>query len=586
MKKMRGALGICLFATALLFAACGSDPEPVTEPVTVEVPVVQTQVIVETQPVEVTVVVTATPEPTPAYVSRINAPAGTLVYPLTVAPASLDPQMAVDETAGLVVEQLYESLFHLRGDGTLEPAAATGYTVSPDGQTYTVTLRSGLTWSDGAPLTARHYVDGLCRLLEPATGNSYYYLLTEILAITGARDFASGDVADCATIGFQATDESTISITLERPAGFLPGLLAFRTFLPYRADLGEPGRITNGPYILEDWTPDEGLTLVKNPGYWNADAVAIERIEFPFVADAADQLSRYEAGDFHVAQFPAEQTARIQADPTFAEELQVLVQPGTSYLGLNTQITPTLDVNVRRAVVSAIDRDALIADVLEQPWRVPAQVVVPPGIVGFQGDDPTVGYAYDPQKAREFLALAGFNADNPPPPVELWFNREGNNELLFKAVAAMLEEVGIPVRLVSSSWDVHRDTLDACNAPNRSAAGSPAECSYNLYRMGWVMDYADPSSILDIVFSPQSAFQYTGWASPAYEELMQQARAETDQAARTELYHQAERLLLNEEVVVAPLQFYDRTLLVKSGVAFDYPAFGAPQLQYWRLPSP
>ena len=150
----------------------------------------------------------------------------------------------------------------------------------------------------------------------------------------------------------------------------------------------------------------------------------------------------------------------------------------------------------------------------------------------------------------------------------------------------MLEEVGIPVRLVSSSWDVHRDTLDACNAPNRSATSSPAECSYNLYRMGWVMDYADPSSILDVVFSPRSAFQYTGWESPAYEELMQQARAETDQAARTELYHQAERLLLNEEVVVAPLQFYDRTLLVKSGVAFDYPAFGAPQLQYWRLPSP
>ena len=107
------------------------------------------------------------------------------MYPLTAAPASLDPQKAVDETAGLVVEQLYEGLFHLRGDGTIEPAAATGYTVSPDSQTYTVTLRSDLTWSDGAPLTAQHYVDGLCRLLEPATGNSYYYLLTEVLAITG-----------------------------------------------------------------------------------------------------------------------------------------------------------------------------------------------------------------------------------------------------------------------------------------------------------------------------------------------------------------------------------------------------------------
>ncbi len=583
--KVRGFVGIWLFAAALLLAACGSDPETATAPVTVEVPVMQTQVVVETQSVEVTVVVTATPVPTPIYVSRINAPAGTLVYPLTAAPASLDPQKAVDETAGLVVEQLYEGLFHLRGDGAIEPAAATEYTVSPDSQTYTVTLRSGVTWSDGAPLTAQNYVDGLCRLLEPTTGNSYYYLLTEVLAITGAHDFAAGDVADCNTVGFKAADERTLTITLERPASFLPGLLAFRAFLPYRADLGEPGRITNGPYLLDQWTPGEGLTLVKNPNYWNADAVTIERIEFPLVPDAAEQLSRYEAGDFYVAQFPAEQTPRIQADPTFAQELQVLVQPGTSYLGINTQITPTLDVNVRRAIVSAIDRDALIANVLEQPWHVSAQVVVPPGIVGFQGDDPSVGYAYDLQKAREFLALAGFNEKNPPP-VELWYNREGNNELLFKAIAGMLEEVGIPVRLVSSSWDVHRNTLDACNAPNRSAASSPAQCSYNLYRMGWVMDYADPSSLLDVVFSPRSAFQYTGWESPAYEELMLKARVETDEAARTELYREAERLLLNEAAVVAPLQFYDRTLLVKSGVTFEYPAFGAPQFQYWRLPSP
>jgi oligopeptide transport system substrate-binding protein len=148
----------------------------------------------------------------------------------------------------------------------------------------------------------------------------------------------------------------------------------------------------------------------------------------------------------------------------------------------------------------------------------------------------------------------------------------------------MLEEVGIPVRLSSTRWNVHRDSLEACSGPNRRVVRSPAECAYNLYRMGWVMDYADPSSILDVVFSPSSSFQYTGWKSPAFDELLTKARAETDEGARTELYRQAERLLLNEEALVVPLQFYDRTLLVKAGLEFEYPAFGAPQLQYWKLP--
>ena len=106
------------------------------------------------------------------------------------------------------------------------------------------------------------------------------------------------------------------------------------------------------------------------------------------------------------------------------------------------------------------------------------------------------------------MADAGYGPEKPVPPVELWYNREGNNEAIFKAVGAMLEEVGIPVKLVSSQWPVYRDSLDACNKPNRGAAAkTPAECSYNLYRMGWVLDYGDPSSLLDVVFGPKSAFQ-------------------------------------------------------------------------------
>jgi ABC-type oligopeptide transport system substrate-binding subunit len=149
----------------------------------------------------------------------------------------------------------------------------------------------------------------------------------------------------------------------------------------------------------------------------------------------------------------------------------------------------------------------------------------------------------------------------------------------------MLEQVGIPVRLTDGSWNVYRSALDACNQPNRAeATKTPAQCSYNAYRMGWVMDYADASSMLDVVFSPKSTFQYTGWQSPEYEKLLTDALAEPDEVKRTGLYRQAEKILLNDVVAAVPLQHYDRTVLVKDGVVQDYPPIGSPNLQYWKLP--
>jgi oligopeptide transport system substrate-binding protein len=592
--------GVLLLSLGVLLAGCAGASSPTEQllaTVEVTVPVIQTRVVVETREVEKTVVVTATPVPTPAYVSRVNLPAGTLAYPISSEPASLDPQEAGDETSSLVVQQLYESLFKMRGDGSTVPAAATGYEASSDGKMYTVTLRSGMTWSDGEPVTAQHYVDGICRLLEPAIGNNYYYLITEIASITGAKEFASGEVADCAKVGVKAVDDLTLQFSLNRAVSFFPKLLAFQTFLPARFDLVNAREaisstvpvsttVGNGPYKLAGWTKGESIVLIKNPTYWNADEVKIDRIELKVIPELADQLAQYEKGDLQVAEFPAEETARIEEDPDFAKELRILVRPGTSYIGLNTQVTPTLDVNVRRAIASAIDRKALIEDILKQPWHSPSQVLIPPDIPGYQGNNPSVGFPFDPEAAKTYLANAGFGPTNPVPPVEIWFNREGNNEAIFKAISDMLEQVGIPVRLTDSSWNVYRSALDACNQPNRAGATkTPAQCPYNAYRMGWVMDYADPSSMLDVVFSPKSAFQYTGWQSPEYEKLLADALAEQNEQTRTELYQQAEKVLLNDSAAVVPLQHYDRTLLIKNGMVEDYPPLGAPNLQFWKLPS-
>jgi oligopeptide transport system substrate-binding protein len=584
-------LAVVGLLVALAMAACSAKaktPEPIERIVTVQVtvPVVQTQVVVETRVAPQTVVVTATPAPTPAYTSRIQAPADTLTYPISGEPSTISPQEASDDVSALVAQQLYEGLFNLRADGATVPAGATGYKASSDGRAYTVTLRAEAVWSDGKPVTAQHFVDGVCRALDPATGNNYYYLLTDIAQVTGAADFALGNTADCANVGIKAVDDLTLAISLARPASFFPKLLTMQIFFPARIDITQTvagGLISNGPYTLAERVPGERLALRANPTYWNAGQIGLQRIEFSIVPNLADQFAQYKQGSLMVAEFPGEETPKIMADPLFAKELRVLVQPGASYIGLNTQAGPTRNVTFRKAIASAIDRKKLIEEIQKQRWHVPAQAIVPPDISGSQANDPTVGFPYNPEAARKFLAEAGYGPDQPVPPVELWFNREGNNEPIFKAIAAMLEQIGIPVRLNASSWTVYREALDACNKPNHAnATRSPAECNYNAYRMGWLMDYADASAMLNIVFSPRSAFQYAGWQSQKYSDLMVQALVETDEAKRTELYRAAEKVLLNEEVAIVPLQYYDRTLLVKDGLEYDYPSFGAPNLQYWR----
>jgi oligopeptide transport system substrate-binding protein len=580
-------LAALLVIAALILAGCRTPSAVVERQVRVEV----TVPVVETRMVERVVVVTATPAPTPAYTSRLNAPPGTLIYPLPQDPRTLDPQEATDETSRLVLQQLYEGLFNLRGDGSLAPAAATGHEVSPDGRLYTVRLRPALKWADGEPVTAQHYVEGFCRLLDPGTINPAARLFADVAPVRGAADYAAGNSVDCARVGIRAVTTATLQISLTRPAASLPWLLATLNALPVRAEhLGGARPIelpTNGPFRLVEWIPGDHVTLEKSSVYWNADAVKVPRIEFRVIAESPVQLARYQQGDLHLAALDLAQTAGAWTTQGLDREVRVLTRPGISYLGLNTLAGPTANADFRRAIASAIDREALLQGVLHQPWHLPARTLLPPGTFGYQGHRLDVGWSYDPQAARAYLVKAGYGPGKPAPVLEMWTNREGNNLPLFQAIGEMLEAVGIPTRLVTSSWDNYTGALSACRMGSHAgtvpATRTPAPCTYGLYRAGWIMEHADPLGLLGDVLGPASAMQYSGWQSEKYTALLAQAAGERDDERRADLYRQAELLLLQEAVFV-PLQYYDRTILAKPGLKLEFAPFGPPSLQYWQLP--
>jgi oligopeptide transport system substrate-binding protein len=572
MKEKSISFLALLMIVSMVLAAC--TPETVVETVIVTE-------IVEGEVVEM--VVTATPVPPTPEPPKVVLDG--LWYPLSTEPPTLDIQLATDTTSHLIIHQTIDGLFEYRGDGSIAPAGATGFTVSDDGLVYTITLRTDAVWSDGVPVIAQHFVDGVVRLMLPETAAEYAWLMYDM---AGGEEFNTGETDDPADLGIKALDDHTLEVTLKAATPYFETVLPFSTFYPVRLDLveqygdawTEPGNyVSNGAYLLDYWEHEAEVGLVKNPTYWDADNVSIEKITLPIIVERVTQMALYENDELHVTGFyPNEDMPRILADPVLSEELRILPRPGVYYVGINTLAPPTDDVLVRKALASAIDRKTIIDNVLNTPWRTALSCTTPPRILGHQpwGE---CGHTFNPGQAQAYLAEAGYPDGEGFPTLRVWFNR-GNEDIL-EAVAAMWSEnLNINVELRTNEWAVYLDYLDACN----NSKAELAACEFNAYRMGWVMDYGDPQNQLQVVFAPSSTFQYTGWENARFDELMTLAGTSFDTEAREAYYMEADTILSEDEVSIIPIMGYERNTLVKTGVTFEYPPFGQTAFRYWVLP--
>ena len=595
-KKWMALLGLVLIAT-LVLVAC--QPQTVIVEKKVEVKVTEivevekevtkivegekvVEKVVETKVVEV--VVTATPEPEPTEPPTVVLE--DLWVQIGTEPPTLDIQLATDTTSHLIIHQCIEGLFEYRGDGTIDPAGATGYEVSEDGTVYTISLRKDAVWSDGVPVIAQQYVDGVIRLLKPETAAEYAWLMYDV---AGAEEFNTGETDDPSVVGIEAVDDFTLQVTLKAATSYFDTVLPFSTFYPVRLDLvekygdqwTEPGNyVSNGAYLLESWDHEAEVVLVKNPTYWGAADVKIAKVVLPIIQESATSLALYENDELHVSGYPSEDVPRILADPVLSAQLRTLPRPGVYYVGLNTLAAPTDNALVRKALASAIDRKKIIENVVQRPWLTPLSCTTPPRIMGHQ-EWGTCGYTFDPEQAQAFLAEAGYPGGEGFPTLRFWFNRADYNEDVIEAVAAMWEEnLDINVELRTNEWAVYLDYLDACNTTKEDLAA----CEFNAYRMGWVMDYGDPQNQLEVVFAPSSPFQYSGWENERFDELMELAGAEFDFDTREAYYMEADKILCEDQVAIIPIHGYERNILVKDGVTFEYPPFGAPAYKHWELP--
>ena len=472
-------------------------------------------------------------------------PRADLVFLNGAEPETLDPALITGQPEGRVANALFEGLLTFDQSGKPQPGMAESWTVSEDGRIYTFTLREGLTWSDGTPLTARDFVESWRRTLDPATASEYAY---QLHYIKNARAFNEGKSADFSQVGVSAPDEQTLRVELENPTPFFPDLCAFVTLLPvplhavreHGDDWIKPGRlVSNGAYVLESWRLNDRIRLRKNPRYWNANAVAMKTIDVLPVSKANTAFNLYSSGQADLMMDKGLVPPALLGEIKKRDDFHAAPFLGTYFLRFNCTKGPFTDPRVRRAFSMVIDKQSIV-DRITRAGELAADSFVPPGAGGYEPFGECGGR--DVEKARQLLAEAGFPGGEGFPMVNYLYSEGELNEAIAVELQSMWRQLlGVNVQLLRQEWKVYLNSM--------------SRLDYDIARSSWVGDYPDPNTFLDM-FVTGGGNNRTGWSDPRYDQLIAAAAAETDRPARYEILREAEKLLVCEEMPVCPLYFY------------------------------
>lgn len=495
-------------------------------------------------------------------------PRADLVFINGAEPESIDPAIVTDQVGMRIASSLFEGLCRIDEVGKPQPGMAERWDVSPDGKTYTFHLRANAMWSDGVPLTMHDFVYSWHRVLDPDFGSDY---ASQMYVIKNARAFHEGKVTDFAQVGVSAMDDRTLRVELENPTPYFIDLCAFTTFEPVPKRIVErhgtawikPGvLIGNGSYTLADWRLDDRIVLHRNERYWDTANVPMRSIEVLPISEPNTAINYFLTGQADLimdkGMVPTSLTAKLKQQPYFHTGPFL----GSYFTRFNVTRTPFDNSKIRLAFSLAIDRRR-VTEKITQLGERNAFSLTPPG--AGQNYQPPPGPTFDPKRARELLAAAGYPAGKGFPRVEyLYFPKPVERNIAVELQAMWKEHLGISVDLVKQEWKIY--------------LASMKEKNYHLCRSSWVGDYNDPGTFLEMFLSG-SGNNRTGWANASYDELIAAAAREGDSAQRNLLFQRAEKLLVSDDCVILPIyhyvgvQFYhaDRLAGVQPNMIDDHP---------------
>lgn len=479
--------------------------------------------------------------------SSSSAQLKTFAFRLPGEPETLDWNLAHTPIETYLLMNLMEGLVEIDSQLRVVPSLAESWTISPDGRTYTFKLKPGVKWSDGVPLRAEHFVYSWKRLLSPTTAAPYAYFLFDV---EGAETFHKGLTQDFSKVGVQALDPLTLQVRLVRRLAHWIYVPSFWVTFPLREDIvrkhgsawPKPGRmVTVGPFSLSSHDFDSKVTLQANP-YYHGRRGNVEQVIGRIVGDDSTALSLYEAGKLD---FLTDISILDLKNLSGRADLKSFPYLKTGYLGFATDKYPVSDARVRRAIAMAIDRSR-IGEILHGGQQA-ASSFAPPKMLAY---DPKAGFAYDPVRAKQELKAAGLDPSRPLKLELLIPNWDKQRTMAQYIQAQLMTNLGIQVTIQAFDNKMFRAQQDLRAFPFFSGS--------------WSADFPDPDNFFS-VFLSTSGNNRTGWKNEKYDQAVLTARG-GDAKSRKKSYAEAQRLLLEQDVVIIPLYYEPNMALVRSRV--------------------
>jgi peptide/nickel transport system substrate-binding protein len=483
---------------------------------------------------------------------------GTLVFAGAADPVLLDGALVSDGESIRAITQMFETLVALKpGTTEPEPGLATEWEANEDGTTWTFQIREGVTFHDGEPLNAEAVCANFDRWYNfpaPLQNPSASYYWQVVFGGFANTDPESGAPEESLFESCEASGEYTVDLNLTRPSATLIPALSQQAFSiaspkaleEFNADAGTVDAdgvfrpegtfgtehpIGTGPFKFESWTRNDRLVLVRNDDYWGDKAILDQLILRP-IADNAARLQALQTGEIQGYDLVEPQDVEtIEGD----ENLQILDRPAfnVAYVGFNISKAPLDNPEVRKAVAHGLDREAVVTNFYAGRGVVATQFM-PPEVVGYADDVPT--YDYNPEEAKRILQEAGLTL---PVELEFWYPTDVSRPYMpdpkrnFEAFAASLNNSGFKVVPKSAPWNP--DYLGRVDA---GTAG-------HLHLIGWTGDYGDADNFIGTFFqSPKPQFGTNDNPNEEIHQLLEDAEVETDEAAREELYKEANRKIM------------------------------------------
>jgi len=478
-------------------------------------------------------------------------------------PLTLDPAISADMSSHAYVMQIFSGLVRLDQELNIVPDIAESWEESLDGKTYTFHLRQGVKFHNGRDVKAADFKYSWERACHPATGSGT--AATYLGDIVGAKDMLAGKTGEIS--GVEVIDDYTLQVTIDAPRAYFLDKLAYPTAFVVDMVNVESGQNWwrepdgTGPFKLREWTPSQRLILERSQIYYGEPA-KLEQIIFHFLAGAP--MALYETGQIDVTLVSTSYIDQA-SDETNPLHQGLAVTPELSlyYIGFNTAQPPFDDIHVRRAFSQVVDKER-IAEVILRDMVGVADGILPPGIPGY--NEALEGLDYDVEKAKELIAASRYEDFSSLPPITLTVSGYGN--YIPRYLGAIIQEwqqnLGVEISVRQLEPEIFIYNLN--------------QEKDDMFILGWIADYPDPHTFLDILFYTGSENNFFEYSNLGLDALLDQAAIEQDEASRLAMYQQAEQLVVDEAPCL-PLWHGTNYILVKPYVK-DYvlSPLGVPDL--------